>query len=160
VAAGRSERIFEIAQEPQVAVVADLCNECGNCATFCPTAGRPWRDKPRLYFHRPSFESEVENAFMLLSIGGAPAIQGMFEGALHQLVDDDELDYHTSNLAATLDRDSLDVLEIRSTALEPGDDLPSLEPCAVLWALLRGLTGSMPHLPVPEADPRWLVARC
>jgi putative selenate reductase len=36
-------------QRYQVAVIADLCNECGNCTTFCPTSGRPYRDKPRLH---------------------------------------------------------------------------------------------------------------
>ncbi len=39
-------------QRYQVAVIDNLCNECGNCATFCPTAGRPYRDKPRLYLDR------------------------------------------------------------------------------------------------------------
>jgi putative selenate reductase len=34
-------------QRYQVAVIADLCNECGNCTTFCPTSGKPYRDKPR-----------------------------------------------------------------------------------------------------------------
>ncbi|MDJ0751647.1 MAG: putative selenate reductase subunit YgfK [Woeseiaceae bacterium] len=35
-------------QRYQVAVIENLCNECGNCTTFCPTSGRPYRDKPRL----------------------------------------------------------------------------------------------------------------
>ena len=39
-------------QRYQVAVIADLCNECGNCTTFCPTSGRPYRDKPRLFVDR------------------------------------------------------------------------------------------------------------
>ncbi len=39
-------------QRYQVAVIADLCNECGNCTTFCPTSGSPYRDKPRLYADR------------------------------------------------------------------------------------------------------------
>ncbi|MDJ0698744.1 MAG: putative selenate reductase subunit YgfK [Woeseiaceae bacterium] len=54
-------------QRYQVAVIADLCNECGNCTTFCPTAGRPYRDKPRLYVDRGEFESQDENAFMVFS---------------------------------------------------------------------------------------------
>ncbi len=54
-------------QRYQVAVLADLCNECGNCTTFCPTSGRPYRDKPRLYVDREEFESQDDNAFMLLA---------------------------------------------------------------------------------------------
>jgi putative selenate reductase len=44
-------------QRYQVAVIADLCNECGNCTTFCPTSGRPYRDKPRLHVDREYGES-------------------------------------------------------------------------------------------------------
>lgn len=58
-------------QRYQVAVLADLCNECGNCTTFCPTAGEPYRDKPRLYLDRKEFEAEDDNAFMVFNKGGA-----------------------------------------------------------------------------------------
>jgi putative selenate reductase len=44
-------------QRYQVAVIADLCNECGNCTTFCPTSGRPYRDKPRLFIDREEVAS-------------------------------------------------------------------------------------------------------
>ena len=44
-------------QRYQVAVIDNLCNECGNCATFCPTSGRPYRDKPRLHVDREGDES-------------------------------------------------------------------------------------------------------
>ena len=47
----------KLQQRYQVAVIADLCNECGNCTTFCPTSGRPYRDKPRLYVDREGLES-------------------------------------------------------------------------------------------------------
>ncbi len=57
------------AQPYQVAVLADLCNECGNCTTFCPTSGAPYRDKPRLYLHRADFEEQQDNAFMIIRDG-------------------------------------------------------------------------------------------
>ena len=53
---------FEISQQRQVANVADFCNECGNCATFCPTAGRPYADKPRFCLTAESFRKE-DHAF-------------------------------------------------------------------------------------------------
>ena len=57
-------------QQPyQVAVLADLCNECGNCTTFCPTSGAPYRDKPRLYLDRADFEAQEGNAFMIIQQG-------------------------------------------------------------------------------------------
>jgi len=117
-------------QTPQVAVLADFCNECGNCATFCPTSGRPWTDKPRVTFSREDFEGEHENAFMLMQIDGRPAIQGRFNGRTHQLVLDDPA---------------------ASAISDPHS------PSAVMRTLLEGLSTSMPHLPSPEADPAWLV---
>jgi putative selenate reductase len=46
-----------LSQRYQVAVIDNLCNECGNCTTFCPTSGRPYRDKPRLYIDPEGPES-------------------------------------------------------------------------------------------------------
>lgn len=117
-------------QIPQVAVLADLCNECGNCATFCPTSGRPWRDKPRVFFHRADFEAEDDNAFMLMTIDGRLAIQARFRGN-------------------TLQR----VIGDRS---RPGTTGATQE-AAIMATLLRGLSESMPQLPIPEATPDWLI---
>jgi len=76
----------------QVAVLADLCNECGNCTTFCPTAGAPYRDKPRLYLDRAEFEAETDNAFMLLRQGDEWALDARWHGATHHIDLDDEQD--------------------------------------------------------------------
>jgi putative selenate reductase len=69
----------------QVAVIADLCNECGNCTTFCPTAGRPWHDKPRLYLDRTAFEAEDDNAFMVFRDGDTWSIDARYRGKTHHL---------------------------------------------------------------------------
>ena len=53
-----------IMQKYQILNMADFCNECGNCTTFCPTNGAPYRDKPKFYLTAKSFK-EVENGFML-----------------------------------------------------------------------------------------------
>ena len=49
------DKIFEIKQQYQTLNIGDWCNECGNCATFCPTAGRPYVDKPKLHLSWQSF---------------------------------------------------------------------------------------------------------
>ncbi|MGI9610535.1 MAG: putative selenate reductase subunit YgfK, partial [Acidimicrobiia bacterium] len=56
---------FVADQGPQIAVLTDFCNECGNCVTVCPTSGEPFVDKPRLYLNRDEFEAEDDNAFMM-----------------------------------------------------------------------------------------------
>jgi len=55
-------KVFRVDQRWQTLNVADFCNECGNCVTFCPTSGSPWRDKPRLYLDAEDFAG-VESGF-------------------------------------------------------------------------------------------------
>jgi len=55
--------VFAVAQARQILHVADFCNECGNCATFCVHPGRPYVDKPRLFHRRADFDLQADNAF-------------------------------------------------------------------------------------------------
>jgi len=64
----------------QVAVLADLCNECGNCTTFCPTSGAPYRDKPRFYLNRADFEEQQNNAYMITRTGESWAMDARRAG--------------------------------------------------------------------------------
>ena len=54
----------------QYLVFSELCNECGNCLTFCPEHGDPAMIKPRLYLDRSRFES-AEGPRFLLDIEGS-----------------------------------------------------------------------------------------
>ena len=56
--------VLNVNQKFQIFNIGDFCNECGNCTTFCPTNGAPYRDKPKFYLSSKSFK-EVENGFML-----------------------------------------------------------------------------------------------
>jgi putative selenate reductase len=49
---------FSVKQENQIFNIGDFCNECGNCDTFCPTNGAPYKTKPHFYLTEESFESE------------------------------------------------------------------------------------------------------
>ncbi len=46
-----------IDQKYQILNLGDYCNECGNCATFCPTSGAPYRDKAKFHVTAQSFAS-------------------------------------------------------------------------------------------------------
>jgi putative selenate reductase len=70
VRAGKKIRIEEvesvrITQKFQIINIGDFCNECGNCSTFCPTSGAPYRVKPKFYLNQKSFENE-QNGYMLV----------------------------------------------------------------------------------------------
>ena len=146
---------FAVDQAFQVAVLADMCNECGACVTACPTAGRPYRDKPRLYLDAADFEAEESNAFRLLGDG---VIEGRFAGATHRLErTDGRLTYAAPGLRAVLDRATFAMLEAEPTdGGLASEDRPagapfSLEPAAVLATLLAGLGASAVHLPTAAA---------
>jgi len=51
-------------QENQIINLGDFCNECGNCATFCPTAGAPYKTKPRFFLSEKSWEEEGDGYFV------------------------------------------------------------------------------------------------
>jgi putative selenate reductase len=139
---------FAVDQAFQVAVLADMCNECGACVTACPTSGRPYRDKPRLYVDAADFAAEADNAYRLLGEG---VIEGRFAGATHRLTaTEGVIAYEAPGLRATLDRATFAVLEAAPTADgDDGadDDAISLRPAAVLATLLGGIVGSAAHLP-------------
>ncbi|MFP5221735.1 MAG: hypothetical protein ACLGSA_05545 [Acidobacteriota bacterium] len=65
-----------VAQRVQVVNLADFCNECGNCAVFCPTSGAPYRHKPRLHLSRESFEAAGEGAWFREPWSMEAVIQG------------------------------------------------------------------------------------
>ncbi len=58
------DEVFCVNQQFQVLNIRDLCNECGNCTTFCPTSGKPFRDKPGLCLSEDSFNLE-QKAYIL-----------------------------------------------------------------------------------------------
>ena len=70
----RSTGLFE---DPyQILHLDAYCNECGNCATFCPHEGRPYKDKLTLFSLREDFQESgnsgfyVENDEILIRLDG------------------------------------------------------------------------------------------
>ena len=141
---------FAVEQRFQVAVLSDFCNECGNCVTFCPTSGRPYKDKPRLYLSRPEFDAQRDNAFMMFQRGDAWGMRGRFGGALHEIVLNGALTYTSPQLSASIDPSDF---SLQSAGLVGGSegDMHSLEPCAQMYVLLKSLRDSLPHLPVGDS---------
>ncbi len=145
---------FAVEQRYQVAVLTDLCNECGTCVTACPTAGRPYVDKPRLYLDREDFEAQDGNAFRLHA---SDHVEGRFDGASHHLEvghgkDEGRLIYRAPGLHVVLDQATFKVLEATTNGITPvgsasTDGARSLEPAAVMATLLSGISGFLVHLP-------------
>jgi len=77
---------FKVNQKYQILHLADWCNECGNCTTFCPSSGSPYRDKPHLYFNMYSYDQE-ENGFYLSGANEARELLGKYNGEEYSLKD-------------------------------------------------------------------------
>jgi len=80
---------LKIEQKYQVLNIANFCNECGNCTTFCPTMGSPFRDKPRICLTKKSFD-QTENAYLLKRNGATTTL-------LH----------HNNDIVIKLEKDSI-----------------------------------------------------
>ncbi len=53
-------KTFSISQPVQILHLADWCNQCGNCTTFCPTEESPYLEKPHQYFSKKAFDEADE----------------------------------------------------------------------------------------------------
>jgi len=66
----------EVEGRQQYLVFSELCNECGNCLTFCPENGDPAVIKPRLYLDAERFDAASGERFLLTSSGQVEATAG------------------------------------------------------------------------------------
>ena len=98
---------FRVAQPVQVLNVGDFCNECGNCDTFCPTSGAPYRLKPKFYLTKESLGHETDGYH--LEDGGTALLarKGGQEERLYR--EDGVLIYETPRVVARLDAATFDV---------------------------------------------------
>ncbi|MGE5496155.1 MAG: putative selenate reductase subunit YgfK [Burkholderiales bacterium] len=55
--------------KPQILHIDGMCNECGNCAVFCPYQGAPYRDKITLFNSREEFSASDNKGFVFLDDG-------------------------------------------------------------------------------------------
>ncbi|MBQ6521065.1 MAG: putative selenate reductase subunit YgfK [Anaerolineaceae bacterium] len=70
----RCNEYLEVNGKKQVIHIDCLCNECGNCAVFCPYDGHPFRDKITVFSDRASLDDSTNQGFANLG-GGRYAIR-------------------------------------------------------------------------------------
>ena len=133
---------IEILQSQQILHVDDLCNECGNCATFCVHDGKPFRDKPRLFLDRTAFDAETDNAFWVEDDGLSCRVNGR-TARWTELPGGGA--YEIAGARFVFD----DALTLRDRNLEDADaDLITLRPAvemAVLWKAIRSDASYLPQ---------------
>ncbi len=71
----------------QYLLFSELCNECGNCMTFCPEDGDPAHVKPRLFLDEQRFEIAEGERFLVRTDGSVSAeVGGGAEAELPRLL--------------------------------------------------------------------------
>ncbi|WP_100065165.1 putative selenate reductase subunit YgfK [Miniphocaeibacter massiliensis] len=51
----------------QIVHIDGMCNECGNCAVFCPTAGKPYKDKITVFWTEADFVDSTNVGFLRIA---------------------------------------------------------------------------------------------
>ncbi len=95
-----------VKQKYQVLNIADFCNECGNCNTFCPTSGAPYKDKPKFYLTSKSFK-EAENGFMLSKLKNKTVLIHKLNNEISTLtLQNDQFVYENENVTGYFDKNN------------------------------------------------------
>jgi len=138
---------MNIEQFFQTAIFTSFCNECGNCAIFCPTAGKPYADKPRFYTNDGEFNGEKNNAFMVSCEGNLPTISAKFDNVLHKLSIKDDIECTDGNINVKLSKDTFSLIsgDCKTEIYEK-----PLTNFAIMYYLLKNMVSSMPELPGRE----------
>ncbi len=69
VCPNRANISLHVDGKPQILHIDGMCNECGNCAVFCPYEGAPYRDKITLFGSREEFLASENKGFVFLDDG-------------------------------------------------------------------------------------------
>ena len=84
--------------QAQIIHVDGMCNECGNCAVFCPYTGRPYRVKFTLFWTEEDFADSSNEGFLMV---GEDSVKIRLDGQ-EQTVKIDELDKVSADAAAVI----------------------------------------------------------
>ncbi len=125
----------EVTQPYQIVNIADFCNECGNCETFCPTKGAPYRDKFKLHLSRESFETYGRGFYF----PGPGRMEGIMEGERRWLREEaGEIVVEDSTIKAVLDERTLTARDVTFKKDVTSRDLGEITRMVVLYRWLRG----------------------
>jgi putative selenate reductase len=99
---------FEVRQPRQILHLADWCNRCGNCFTFCPTASAPYLCKPHLYLTETGFRRAAAGYYL----DGKGVLHGKDAEGRYRLSEKaGSYHYLSPGCKAAIDKDGFSLLE-------------------------------------------------
>ncbi len=142
-------RPFAVTQRVQTLNVADFCNECGNCDTFCPAAGAPYKDKPRFWIDEEGYREAKGDAFRLARTPAGRVIEARLAGKPYHLELAGELAwYRSEQVSARFRTETWALVDWTAATVLPEGTVVDLSPCLTLAALLHA-EAVLPPLPQP-----------
>lgn len=110
------DKEFTISQSYQVLNIRDLCNECENCVTFCPSSGKPYKDKPALCLSIESLNQEGEGYFLSRLPGRDVLIYKHHESIRTLTLADNTYIYETDQVKAKISPADLSLVDVQFLA--------------------------------------------
>jgi len=110
------DSIFHVKQTSQIIHIADWCNQCGNCNTFCPTSQAPYIEKPHLYLDKDAFEHDQNGYFFDSDKNTLFAKERGFDFSLKD--EGGIWKYQTDNFLVTVDKEDFKIIEFTGASNE------------------------------------------
>ena len=66
----------------QILHVDGMCNECGNCATFCPYSSEPYKVKLTLFWSEKDFQESTNSGFLIVGDGSETGVMLRLAGEI------------------------------------------------------------------------------
>ena len=127
---------FGIKQKHQILHIADWCNECGNCTTFCPTYGSPYKEKPHLYLNKQAFENDKEG-YYFEGKNKLPKLLFKNDGHISSLVlQNGNYIFETENSNVILEKETFKIKDV--VCAEKGSFETTLETAVEMSVVLKG----------------------
>ena len=106
------DKVFAVEQPWQILNIRDLCNECGNCTTFCPSGGKPFADKPGLCLSIASLKREDKGYFLSRLPGRDVLISKQKEGIRTLTLAEGRYIYETEHVRATIEPSDFSLVHV------------------------------------------------
>lgn len=130
---------FILNKESQIANLADFCNECGDCDTYCPEFGGPFIEKPRFFFSETSYKKY--NNYDGFYFPTSNSMKGRIAGEEHSLTyepNKKEYLWNSPQVELRLDSGNSLLSGNVSNGLNDGDEI-DIRPFYIMRALFDGI---------------------
>jgi putative selenate reductase len=127
---------FVLQKEHQIANLADFCNECGDCDTYCPEYGGPYIEKPRFFLSEETYRKfENYDGFYFKT---SHNLVGRIDGVEYSLkVGAEEFIWKYSNGEIILNSDN-ELIEGILMNNSINSDIAAMKPYYIMKSLIQG----------------------